>query len=204
MMVRAKKNHIFNTLFSTILNRDNMADIVRRLIPTAEKAFIPSNQKRKTISYSFDAMPIRRFSTSSQVSTMANSTTSQRAEPGMFSPRGVVLKRFSTYLAIFNLFKSRHRFKFFSSVFIKAFPRAEFYSLFRMLYRKCSTTDRTSFVNPPESFSPVSFSSTFRRTIAFRMVSSCFKCFSAFVTAILHQRTHFSHSIHVFRIPLIN
>jgi len=145
MMIRAKKNHIFNLLLSALFNWNKVTDIIARLIPPTNKTFITTHKECETIPHSFNTFSIRGDSSSAQISAMSNSTTSQRTEPSSFSRRRVVLERFPAYFAIFRLFKSWGFLKILSSAFIIAFSRAINNSLFRKPHFEYFTANGAGF-----------------------------------------------------------
>jgi hypothetical protein len=160
-----------------------VTDVIVRLIPSTNKAFITTYKERKAISHGLDTFSIRSDSSSTQISAMTNTRTSQRAESGAFPNRRIIFKRFPAYLAIFYFLKSWNLSDVLPSAFLIAFSGTKnSFITMRKSQHEHSPTNRASFRYWFGVLCDIllkAFKSTILRAITFRMVPSRFKFLSA-------------------------
>lgn len=197
MMVRTKENHVFKRMFSTILTRNNVAEIGRRLIPPAYKAFIAIHFF-KSLSNPFSSSKVSRgtmvdpkvyISPSAIATRCSNASAFIRAISPFVSCIRATIKFFTTNFTMFDFASStsRNMFKVLSkALFGTCFssPRFCLPSVYFKLFSTNQAEDRNAMRSKNSgAFFGTCFPTTYTRGINVKNLST---------NRTNHINTHFS------------
>jgi len=104
MMIRTEQNDVIKRVFTSLFPRDNMTDIIRRLIPTANNAYIPKQPLKFLlhIPSKITEIFINTFIARAPISAKSNASTFIRTIFGLSLSAQRIIKRLSTHFTVFS------------------------------------------------------------------------------------------------------